>query len=204
MKITLIQTLFLLNCFLGFSQDGIQTERKFKIYFTPAAGLGVVSDTFVREQIHKNTISMVHTDFMSGNLANTPFHLVGGVNFSATGGKIKQTNVIGAEVAGKSKTIVFQTELGLRTYLNKNNLEKNPLFFKLSWVHGVNDNKYYHYSNEYNGLAVGLGITKPLLASGTALFAGFEYQVNRQEKVSIYKNGYMNLDLFQFNIGLTF
>ena len=189
---TIILSLILLNCFAVFSQDSTSLKKVRKVYFTPTLGIGSVSDTFMRNQMKRSTIKTFHADLMFGNLEKNAIHLITGINFSVAG-----------ELLGNDKTILFQTELGFRAHLNKNDLNKNPFFFKLSWIHGSNDSEIYHYNNEYNGLALGFGMTKPLDNLHTVLFVGMEYQANRQNILSSDKNGFMNLDLFQFNLGFT-
>ncbi len=198
---TIIQIIIFLNCFSAFSQVSIPQPKQRYAYFTTTLGIGAVSDTFMRNQMKRNTVKTFHADFMFGGLEKRSVHFIGGFNFSMSGGKSEKTATLGYVV--DSRTILFQTESGFRVYLNNKNLDQNPFFFKLSWIHGSNDNKFSHYYNEYNGLAIGCGLTKYLEGLKASLFVGMEYQTNRQNRNSIDRNGFMNLDFFQFNVGLT-
>jgi len=198
---TIIQIFIVFNCFPLFAQVSAPQTKPQSVYFTPSLGVASVSDTFMRGQLKRSTVKTFHADLMFGNLSKRSVHFIAGGNFSMSGGKPSKTSDFGYE--SDSYTMVFQTEAGFRAYLNKNDLNTNPFFFKLSWIHGVNDNQTSHYNNEYNGLAFGFGLTKWLDDLKSSLFFSFEYQTNRQNRPSLDKNDYMNLDLFQFNLGLT-
>lgn len=176
-----------------------------KINATLSLGLLRSNDQVLSQKLNKSVITALHGELMFGNIHRKSIHLYSGFNLSFAGSEVKgapDSTLLYYEV--DSRAAVFSTELGLKGYLNYSNIDKNPVFLKMAWVHGVNDIKSLKYNNEYNAIDFGIGITKFMPSSTMAYHIGLDYFATRQNKSSIIKHGRMDLNWWTLQVGLTF
>ncbi len=176
-----------------------------KVHATISLGPLNTTDEILKNKLNKSILTAFHGELLFGNLHRQSVHFFTGFNLSFTGSDVKGTtdsSILFLET--DSRIAMFSTAIGCKGYLNYTNIDKNPVFLKMAWVHGVNDVKSLHYKNEYNAVDFGIGITKFMPSHALAYHIGFDYFATRQNKSSIIKHGRMDLNWWTLQFGLTF